>query len=92
MTVLSAADIDAALGTLDGWSLEGDQITKEFSLGDFRQAIAFVVRAAFEAESANHHPDIDIRYSKVTVGLTTHSEGGITEKDVEVARAVQALA
>jgi len=53
--------------------------------------VAFVVRVAFEAEAANHHPDLDIRYSKVQVTLSTHSEGGVTEKDVALARAINAV-
>jgi 4a-hydroxytetrahydrobiopterin dehydratase len=93
MATLSDDEVRQELGGLDGWELvEGPEITRELQFGDFREAVAFVVRVAFEAESANHHPDLDIRYNKVRVGLSTHSEGGITEKDLDLARAVQPLA
>ena len=64
---------------------------REFELPSFREAIDFVVRLGDLAESANHHPDIDIRYRRVTVRWTTHSEGGITEKDREMAENTSAL-
>ncbi|HUQ62453.1 MAG TPA: 4a-hydroxytetrahydrobiopterin dehydratase [Acidimicrobiales bacterium] len=92
MTVLSEDEVRAAVGDIEGWHATGDEITKDFTFADFPGAVAFVVRIAFEAEAANHHPDLDVRYNKVQVTLSTHSEGGVTEKDVELARAIQGLA
>lgn len=92
MSVLSSQEVRAGLDALDGWEAVGDEITKEFSLGDFRDAVAFVVRIAFEAEAANHHPDLDVRYNKVRVTLSTHSEGGVTAKDLDLARAIEGAA
>ena len=69
----------------DGWREQDGALLRAFEFASFPQAIDFVVRVADAAESANHHPDIDIRYRKVTVRWTTHSEGGITDKDREMA-------
>ena len=92
MATLSETEIDDALAALPGWQRDGDRIAKEYRLGSFRDAVAFVVRLSYEAEAADHHPDLDVRYDKVTVGLSTHSEGGITAKDVDLARTIEALA
>ena len=73
------------------WQEQDDALVREFELPSFREAIDFVVRLGDLAESANHHPDIDIRYRRVTVRWTTHSEGGITEKDREMAENTSAL-
>jgi 4a-hydroxytetrahydrobiopterin dehydratase len=85
-------EITTGLESLPGWDRSGDEIAKEFRLGNFRDAVAFVVRLSYEAEAANHHPDLDIRWNKVLVRLSTHSEGGITDKDLELARTVEGLA
>jgi 4a-hydroxytetrahydrobiopterin dehydratase len=69
----------------DGWSEQDIALVREFEFASFPKAIEFVDRLAEAAENANHHPDIDIRYRKVTVRWTTHSEGGITAKDREMA-------
>jgi 4a-hydroxytetrahydrobiopterin dehydratase len=74
------------------WVEEADALVREFEHPSFRAAIKFVDRLAELAESENHHPDIDIRYRRVTVRWTTHSEGGITEKDREMAERTSALA
>ena len=71
-----------------GWSRSGDLIEKTFEFESFRDAIVFVNRVATLADEADHHPDIDIRYDKVRLGLATHSEGGITEKDTELAEKI----
>ncbi len=92
MATLSGDDIQAALGDLPGWEAGEGEIRKCFELADFRAAVAFVVRIAFEAEAADHHPDLDIRYRRVTVALSTHSEGGVTAKDLALATAIEALA
>jgi 4a-hydroxytetrahydrobiopterin dehydratase len=68
-----------------GWHLEGETITKTFVFGDFNGAMGFVTRIALAAEVADHHPDIDIRWNKVTVALTTHSEAALTSKDLDLA-------
>jgi 4a-hydroxytetrahydrobiopterin dehydratase len=77
---------------MDGWGEQENALVREFELPSFPAAIAFVDRLAELAEGENHHPDIDIRYRKVTVRWTTHSEGGITEKDRELAERTSALA
>ena len=91
MATLSDDEIADALTGLPGWERAGDGITKEFRLDGFPAAVAFVVRLSYDAEAANHHPDLDVRYDKVRVTLSTHSEGGITAKDVDLARAIEAL-
>jgi 4a-hydroxytetrahydrobiopterin dehydratase len=74
------------------WQEHDDALVREFELPSFPAAIDFVVRLGDLAESEDHHPDIDIRYRRVTVRWTTHSEGGITEKDREMAERTSALA
>jgi 4a-hydroxytetrahydrobiopterin dehydratase len=74
------------------WQEQDDALVREFELDSFPAAIGFVGRLAELAESENHHPDIDIRYRRVTVRWTTHSEGGITDKDREMAERTSALA
>ena len=81
MATLSRPEIEQRLKRLDGWKLEGDAIRKQFTFGGFPEAIAFVNRLAPEAEAADHHPDILINYKRVTLTYSTHSEGGLTEKD-----------
>jgi 4a-hydroxytetrahydrobiopterin dehydratase len=75
----------------DGWEEKDDALVRVFEFASFPLAIDFVVRLADAAESANHHPDIDIRYRRVTVRWTTHSEGGITDKDREMAELTATL-
>jgi 4a-hydroxytetrahydrobiopterin dehydratase len=77
---------------MDEWQEQDDALVREFEFESFPQAIAFVDRLAEAAESENHHPDIDIRYRKVTVRWTTHSEGGITERDRAMAERTSTLA
>jgi 4a-hydroxytetrahydrobiopterin dehydratase len=89
MAVLSDADLQHALRTLTGWDRAGDEIVKTFECASFADAIAFVVRVGFLAEKANHHPDLDVRWRKVRVALTTHDEGGLTGRDVDLARAIE---
>lgn len=87
--LLSDIDIQRRLGALRGWSRRGDTITKTFTFAGFPAAVEFVKRVVQPAEAMNHHPDLDIRYDKVTVTLTTHDSGGITENDLELARRVE---
>ena len=77
---------------MDGWGEQAGALVREFELPSFPAAIEFVDRLAELAESENHHPDVDIRYRRVTVRWTTHSEGGITDKDREMAERTSALA
>lgn len=85
MAVLDDAQARDRLDALDGWTREGGMIRKTYTLDSFTAAIAFVNRIAELAERADHHPDIDIRYDRVGCALATHSEGGLTEKDFDLA-------
>jgi 4a-hydroxytetrahydrobiopterin dehydratase len=91
MPKLTAAQIKSALVALPDWKKTGVTIARTFELKDFPAAIRFVNAVAKLAEQAAHHPDIDIRWNKVTLTLTTHSEGGLTEKDFKLARHVERL-
>jgi len=88
--LLSDIAIQRELGTLSGWARRGDVLTKLYQFRNFVDAVAFVNHVAHRAEAANHHPDIDIRYSKVTLSLSTHDAGGITQNDLDLARDVDA--
>jgi 4a-hydroxytetrahydrobiopterin dehydratase len=92
MQKLSDDQVRERLATMPGWVLGDGEIEKHYELEDFRAAVGFVVRIAFEAEAANHHPDLDVRWNRVRVALATHSERAITTKDVELAAAIEALA
>ena len=83
---LSADQVAERLAGCPGWSLKGDAITKTYALPSFPDAIASVTRVAFDAEAADHHPDLQINYRKVTVSWSTHDAGGLTEKDFAGAR------
>jgi 4a-hydroxytetrahydrobiopterin dehydratase len=91
MAKLTPADAGQRLKDLKGWSREGESIRKQYAFGSFREAVSFVVRLAFEAEEADHHPDITINYRKVTLVYSTHSEGGLTEKDFAGAAAADRI-
>jgi 4a-hydroxytetrahydrobiopterin dehydratase len=82
---LDDATITSRLADLDGWSRDGDTITKDFQCASFPDAIAFVVRVGFLAEAANHHPDLDLRWRTVRVALSTHDAGGLTALDFDLA-------
>lgn len=92
MAIIAADEAKARLQKLPGWELSGDAVTRQFTFPDFRAAIAFVVRLAFEAEEADHHPDILVNYKRVRLTYSTHSEGGLTEKDFAGAARATALA
>jgi 4a-hydroxytetrahydrobiopterin dehydratase len=85
-------DIRARLDDLDGWAFADNALRREFTFPSFPDAIAFVTRLAFDAEGKDHHPDLLVRYKRVTVTWSTHSEGGVTEKDFDGARNADALA
>ncbi len=89
---LSDIAIQRELGNLPGWSRRGDVITKTYTFRAFLTAIEFVNAVAKAAEAADHHPDIDIRYTKVTCSLSTHSAGGITQKDLDLAKKIERAA
>lgn len=88
---LSDIEIQRALSTRSGWTRRANAITRTFEFPTFPAAIAFVNRIAAEAERMDHHPDIDIRYTKVTCSLSTHSAGGITARDFKLAEAIDSL-
>jgi 4a-hydroxytetrahydrobiopterin dehydratase len=87
MSTLSREEIARRLTSLQGWSLDGDAIKKQYTFRDFPEAVHFVDRLVPVAEAADHHPDILINYKRVTLTYSTHSEGGLTEKDFEGANA-----
>ena len=90
---LSAEEIRAALAGLAGWSWEQDALAKTYRFGSFREAMSFMVRAAFEAEALNHHPEWTNVYDRVAVRLNTHDAGGrVTAKDVELAQRLERIA
>lgn len=91
MGKLSSAQIKAAMPAVKGWKKKGASITRVFEFKDFVAAIDFVKKVAGLAEKAQHHPDIDIRWNKVTLVLATHSEGGLTKKDFDLAKKIDAL-
>ncbi len=86
MAKLTLAQITASLGSVSKWKKKGSIISRTYEFKDFPTAIKFVNTVARLAEKAWHHPDIDIRWNKVTLALTTHDEGGLTEKDFELAQ------
>jgi 4a-hydroxytetrahydrobiopterin dehydratase len=87
---LTEEEIRAALPGLPGWARNGETIVRTYTFQTFREAMEFVNRVADEAEAADHHPDIDIRYNKVTLALSTHSAGGLTRKDMHLAERIDA--
>jgi len=91
MAVLSDDEVQDRLGRLDGWERKGDAIVRQFKFDDFQGSVDFVNRIAPAAEEMNHHPDLEISWNKVTVILTSHSEGGITANDFELADRISDL-
>ena len=89
---MSRTEAEQRVKSLSGWKLEGDAIRKLYTFAGFPDAIAFVDRLAPEAEAADHHPDILINYKRVTLTYSTHSEGGLTEKDFAGAATADLLA
>jgi 4a-hydroxytetrahydrobiopterin dehydratase len=92
MAVLSDQEIDERLGRLEGWERSGNAIAREFKFDDFVGSVDFVNRITPPAEEMNHHPDLAISWNKVTVSLSTHSQGGVTENDFELAARIADLA
>jgi 4a-hydroxytetrahydrobiopterin dehydratase len=89
---LSDIEIQRELGSLQGWTRRAQTLTKKFEFPTFPAAMQFVNKMAEVAERMNHHPDVDIRYSRVTCHLSTHSAGGITRRDFQLAAAIDELA
>lgn len=92
MATLSDEEIEARLGELDGWERRGATIAKTFDRGDFVGSVEFVKSLVDPAEEMNHHPDLSISWSQVEVSLSTHSAGGLTANDFELAKRIDALA
>jgi 4a-hydroxytetrahydrobiopterin dehydratase len=91
MALLGDDEVEAKLAELDGWERRGDGITKAFDRGDFVGSVRFVDSLVGPAEEMGHHPDLEISWSTVTVTISTHSEGGLTAADFELARKIDAL-
>jgi 4a-hydroxytetrahydrobiopterin dehydratase len=91
MPVFSPDDIQKNLTEVPEWHFEDGEIARSFEFGDFREAMSFVNSVALIAERAGHHPDIDIRYNKVRLVLSSHDAGGITEKDFAVAKEISGV-
>jgi 4a-hydroxytetrahydrobiopterin dehydratase len=92
MGLLGSEEIEARLADLDGWERQGDAIVKSFERGDFVGSVRFVDSLVEPAEAMGHHPDVAISWSTVTVTISTHSEGGLTAADFELAGKIEALA
>ena len=82
MALLTKQQIDEHLNTLEGWTLDGSAIRKQYTFKGFPEAVAFVGSLVPDAERADHHPDITINYRRVTLSWSTHDEGGLTAKDI----------
>jgi 4a-hydroxytetrahydrobiopterin dehydratase len=92
MTPLTPEEASRRASALEGWRIESGALVKTFQFADFVGALAFVNRVGEAAETAGHHPDIDIRYNKVRLALVTHDAGGLTAKDFELAAKADGLA
>lgn len=91
MAKLAQAEIEDALRGLPGWSIRNGMLVKTYPHESFPEAIVFVNAVAHLAELANHHPDIDVRYTNITLSLVTHDQGGLTQRDVDLARRVEGI-
>jgi len=92
MAKLSDLEIRRGLGTLPGWSRKGDALSKTYSFARFADGIRFVGQVAELADGMNHHPDIDIRYTDITFALSSHDAGGITQRDLDLAKSIEQAA
>jgi 4a-hydroxytetrahydrobiopterin dehydratase len=92
MAKIPQQDVQSRLQKLPGWTLAGEAITRQFTFGGFPDAVAFIVRLGFAAEAVDHHPDLVVNYKRVTVTYSTHSEGGLTDKDFAGAEAATKIA
>jgi 4a-hydroxytetrahydrobiopterin dehydratase len=92
MALLTPADVTEKLKSLEGWTADGKVIWKEFVFQDFPEAVLFVSALVPGAEEVDHHPDIEIHYKRVVLSYSTHSEGGLTQKDIDGAAMADAVA
>ena len=92
MKTIGEADAKARLARLPGWELDGAAIRRKYTFKGFPEAVAFIVRLGFDAEAADHHPDILVNYKRVTLTYSTHSAGGLTDKDFDGAARADELA
>jgi 4a-hydroxytetrahydrobiopterin dehydratase len=91
MATLTDVELEQAIATLPGWQLESGELVREYKFHDFAAAMRFVNQVAAEAEKANHHPDIDIRYNRIRLALISHDSGGITQRDISMAKRITAM-
>jgi len=92
MAVLSKNEIAEKLKSIEGWNFENDQITKEYKLKDFRSALDLLNKIGSAAEEMNHHPDLFLHsWNKLKISISTHSEGGVTERDFKLAKKIESL-
>ena len=91
MSVLTPEMVQQGLRSLPLWKLEGKEIVRHYQFPDFVAAMLFVNQVAAKAENAGHHPDIDIRYDKVRLALISHDQGGLTQRDLKMAQALDSL-
>jgi 4a-hydroxytetrahydrobiopterin dehydratase len=91
MSLLSPDAVQQSLQNLPQWKIEGQEIVRHFHFPDFATAMVFVNQVADKAERANHHPDIDIRYNKVRLALISHDKGGLTDRDMKMAREIDGI-
>jgi 4a-hydroxytetrahydrobiopterin dehydratase len=91
MSVLTPETVQERLRSLPQWKLEGKEIVRQYQFTDFAAAMVFVNQVAEQAEKAGHHPDIDIRYNKVRLGLVSHDKGGLTDRDMRMAQTIDSL-
>jgi 4a-hydroxytetrahydrobiopterin dehydratase len=91
MSILSPEKVREGLRSLPDWKVEGKEIVRHYEFPDFAAAMVFVNQVAEKAEKAGHHPDIDIRYNKVRLGLVSHDKGGLTERDMKMAQTIDSL-
>ena len=91
MAQLTLAEVETFLASLPGWTLDGNTIRKTFTSESFPDAMACLLRLAFAAEASDHHPDVHVSYKRVTLTYTTHSEGGLTRKDIDGAREAERI-
>ena len=92
MVKIPQQDVHTRLQKLPGWTFAGEAITRQFTFAGFPDAVAFIVRLGFAAEAVDHHPDLVVNYKRVTVAYSTHSEGGLTDKDFAGAEAATKIA
>ena len=91
MSVLTEEAVQERLRSLPEWKREGKEIVRHYQFPDFAAALVFVNQVAEKAETAGHHPDIDIRYNKVRLALVSHDKGGLTERDMKMAQTLNSL-